>query len=160
MSEGRVNPMFPTKLMLSPFVFILMIEIGSSPARIIKMMQSQVQTGKGGEQLNWCITDYSTTGRCPYMNTYIPVNEQNERSNLSMLLNSSMSEGRVNPMFLAKLMITPFAFILMIEIGNSPKRIKDDTKSIQSTKTGALKNWFTMVLFVVEVRLQDHKVKV
>jgi hypothetical protein len=49
-----------------------------------------------------------------------------------------MSEGRVNPMFPAKLMLTPFALILMIEIGSSPKRIKDDTKSIQIRKTGGV----------------------
>jgi hypothetical protein len=32
-------------------------------------------------------------------------------------------------------MRTPFAFILMIEIGSSPERIKDDTKSSQNMKT-------------------------
>jgi hypothetical protein len=62
---------------------------------------------------------------------YIPVNKQFERSNLSMFSNSLMSEGRVNPMFPSKLMLTPFDFILMIEIGSSPERIKDDTKSKQ-----------------------------
>jgi hypothetical protein len=55
---------------------------------------------------------------------YIPVNEQPERSNVSTSPNSPMSEGRVNPMFPLNLMLTPFAFILMIEIGSSPERIK------------------------------------
>jgi hypothetical protein len=70
---------------------------------------------------------------------YIPVNEQPERFNLSKLPNSPMSEGRVNPMFPLKLISPYFAFFLMIEIGSSPERIKDDTKS--------------------RIRLQDHWVK-
>jgi hypothetical protein len=69
---------------------------------------------------------------------YIPVNEQLARSNLSTLSNSPMSEGRVNPMFPVKRVLTPFAIILMIEIGSSPERIKDDTKSSQNRKMGEL----------------------
>ena len=42
MFEGRVNPMFSFKLMFTPFVFILMIDIGSSPERI----QNSVKTYK------------------------------------------------------------------------------------------------------------------
>ena len=69
---------------------------------------------------------------------YIPVNELFESSNLSTLSNSPMSEGRVNPMFPLNPMRTPFTFILMIEIGSSPERIKDDTKSGQNRKMGEL----------------------
>jgi hypothetical protein len=58
-----------------------------------------------------------------------------------------MSEGRENPMLLNKLMLTPFAFILKIEIGSSPERIKDNTKSSLNRKKGELVNWFTTVLF-------------
>jgi hypothetical protein len=43
-SGVRVNPMFPHKLMLTPFVCILMIEIESSPKRI--------EDRKGGELVN------------------------------------------------------------------------------------------------------------
>jgi hypothetical protein len=67
---------------------------------------------------------------------YIPYNEQSERSNLSMLSSSPMSEGRVNPMFPHKLILTPIVFILMIEIGSSPERKKDNAKSSQ-TKRGS-----------------------
>jgi hypothetical protein len=84
---------------------------------------------------------------------YIPVNEQFERSNISTSSNPPMSEGRVNPKFSSKLMLTPFVFILMIEIGSSPERIKDDTKSSQNRKKRELVNWFTTVLFDVEIRL-------
>jgi hypothetical protein len=90
---------------------------------------------------------------------YIPVNKQFERSNLSMSSNSPMSKGRVNSMFSSKLMLTPFVFILMIEIGSSPERIKDDTKSSQNRKSGELVNSFTSVLFDVETGLQDHWIK-
>jgi hypothetical protein len=70
-----------------------------------------------------------------------------------------MSKGRVNPMFPFKLMLAPFAFILMIEIGSSPERIKDDKKSSQNSEKRAMVKWFTMVLFDVEIRIQDHWVK-
>ena len=89
----------------------------------------------------------------------IPVNKQFERSNLLMLSNPPMPEGRVNPMFPSKRMLTPFVFILMIEIGNSPERIRDDTKSSQNRKSGELVNSFTSVLFDVETGLQDHWIK-
>jgi hypothetical protein len=75
---------------------------------------------------------------------YIPVNEHLARSNLSTLSNSPMSEvrvnpiGRANPMFPGNTMRTPFTSILMIEIGSSPERIKDDTKSSQNRKMGEL----------------------
>jgi hypothetical protein len=45
MFEGRVNPMFPFKLIFRPFVFILLIDIGSSPERIqnsVKKYKNQV----------------------------------------------------------------------------------------------------------------------
>ena len=70
-----------------------------------------------------------------------------------------MSEGRVNPMFPYNVMLTPFAFIMMIEIGSSPERIKDDTKSSQNGKRGELVNWFTQVLFDVKTGFHDHWVK-
>ena len=80
---------------------------------------------------------------------YGPVNEQLERSNSLMLPNSPMFKGRVNPVFSLKLMSTPFVFILMIEIGSSPERIKDDTKSNQNREREELVNWFTPILFDV-----------
>ena len=58
-----------------------------------------------------------------------------------------MSEGRVNPMFPYNVMLTPFAFIMMIEIGSSPERIKDDTKSRQNSDKWEMVNWFTTVKF-------------
>jgi hypothetical protein len=48
MFEGRVNPMFPCKLMSTPFVFILMIEIGSSPERKKRRNEVKSKQEKGG----------------------------------------------------------------------------------------------------------------
>ncbi len=45
-----------------------------------------------------------------------------------MVSNSPMSKGSVNPMFVFKPTLTPFVFILMIEIGSSP-----DSQNIQKT---------------------------
>ena len=45
MFEGRVNPMFPFQVMFTPCVFILMIDVGSSPERIhnsVKTYKKQV----------------------------------------------------------------------------------------------------------------------
>ncbi len=85
----------------------------------------------------------------PYMNTYpfVPVNEHCGRSNLSMLPNSPMSKGRVNPMFPSNVMCTPFMFILMLEIGSSPERIRNTVvesykKSVEIQKQVTLSDWF------------------
>ena len=64
---------------------------------------------------------------------YIPVNEQFERSNFSILSSSPMFEGRVNPMFPSKLIIRPCVFILMIDIGSSPERIQNSVKTYKKT---------------------------
>ncbi len=82
---------------------------------------------------------------------YIPVNEQFARSNLSMLPNSSMSKGSVNPMLWPKLILTPFVFFIsMIEIGSSPERIKDDTKGSpwsQLTLRYVLDHWVKLRIY-------------
>jgi hypothetical protein len=56
-----------------------------------------------------------------------------------------MPEGRVSPLFPPKLMLAPFVFILMIEIGSSPERIKDDKNSSQNSEKRKMLKWFTMV---------------
>ncbi len=71
---------------------------------------------------------------------YIPVNEQYERSNSSMLSSSPMFDGRVNPMFPFKLIFRPFVFILMIDIGSSPKRIQNSVKTYKNQVT--LSFWY------------------
>ncbi len=71
---------------------------------------------------------------------YLPVNEQDQRSNLSMLSNSPMFEGRVNPMFPFQLMFTPFVFILMIDVGSSPERIQNSVKTCKKQVT--LSYWY------------------
>jgi hypothetical protein len=70
----------------------------------------------------------------------IPVNEQFERFNLSMLSNSPMPEGIVNPMFLSKLILTILVCILMIKIGSSPVRIQNTVKHVKykSHPTGTI----------------------
>ena len=72
---------------------------------------------------------------------YIPVNEQLERSNFSML-SSPMFEGRVNPMFPFKLIFRPFVFILMIDIGSSPERIQNSVKTYKKQVT--LSYWYDL----------------
>ncbi len=71
---------------------------------------------------------------------YIPVNEQFERSRLSMLSSSPVFEGRVNPMFPFKPMLTPFVVILMIDIGSSPERIQNSVKTYKKQVT--LSFWY------------------
>ena len=73
---------------------------------------------------------------------YLPVNEQDERSNLSMLSNSPMFEGRVNPMLACKLMFTPFVFIFMIDTGSSPARIQNSVKTYKKQVT--LSYWYDL----------------
>ncbi len=67
---------------------------------------------------------------------YRPVNDKFERSNSLMLPNSPMFEGRVNLVLSLKLMSTPFVFILMIDIGSSPERIKDKRRYKVKSKQG------------------------
>ncbi len=72
---------------------------------------------------------------------YIPINIQLERYRLSMLSSSPMFEGRVNPMFPFKQMVTPFFFIiLMIDIGSSPERIQNSVKT--NKKQVTLSYWY------------------
>ena len=73
---------------------------------------------------------------------YIPVNEQFERSNFSMLSSSPMFEGRVNPMFPFKLIFRPFVFILLIDIGSSPERIQNSVKKYKNQVT--LSFWYDL----------------
>ncbi len=101
---------------------------------------------------------------------YIPVNDQFERSNISMLSSSPMFEGRVNPMFPSKLMFTPFVFILMIDIGSSPEWIQNSVKNILvrfywGTQAYALilkesqgeEGWSTGKLVIVQIK--PHQIR-
>ncbi len=85
-----------------------------------------------------------TKNKSPYSKfEYIPVNEQFERSKDPMLSDSPVSKGRVNPMFPYNRMLTPFDFILMIEIGSSPERIQNAVKIYKKQVTQS--DWYERV---------------
>jgi hypothetical protein len=109
-SVGKVNPVLPLRTILTPWTFILMKLIGSSPL-IAKIENGGILLKRDVACKHIFFAHSAVKG---------PFKEQSLKFNSSTSPSLLMLAGRVRPILPPKTTLTPWTFILITPIGSSP----------------------------------------